>query len=674
MSKKSEASEITVQNNERKPYYLLSKDIIIHLKDILLSKPLKYFYFSTCFCVTYIAIFILSGRNVPSLDLDNSWQVVLEYAVEHQFQFGKDIVFNYGPLGFIATLVSQGHLIGQRIFFALLLSLIIAASVTWFISKINGFPRYLFLIWFFVFVTDIDILGPAFDIYLFDIYLSLAMICGTIFLIDEDCKQIWVTPLIIANFALFSFIKFTYFLAACVSLTLCILLKSVEKKFVEAVYIVTCSILFILLFWKALGQEIVNFPRWIYGSLELTFGHVQAMSKLPLPGVFLFAIIASLLYIVAVVFIIYKSKLNMKSLIFLLALLFFTFLLWKEGFTRADGHVVLYLCFLPLAFCIMFIRTSWFSIQPSKLLISLIVGTILCCLLAINSQYNGFVLNSVNYLPVSIYSKTKSAWYAISGKGKSLFPDYEQLNDYRRAAMLPTTQKIVGNHPVDVMNYLQWAAVANGMNYQPRPVFQGYLAYTPYLQELNKAYLKRLDSPNYILFCHQSIDKRFPTINDSASFNYVLCNYVPVESENGFILMHKILTKEFVFQPIHEQTLQFGEQLDITRWNKDLIFISVSMKPTVLGRVITFLFQQFPIGMNCYVGDSVGSLQFVPIMGNLPFLLNPLILNNDDILYMYKGTPRFPIQKISFEILNQNLPSQWEDSIVVKLYKAQRVK
>jgi len=46
----------------------------------------------------------------------------------------------------------------------------------------------------------------------------------------------------------------------------------------------------------------------------------------------------------------------------------------------------------------------------------------------------------------------------------------------------------VGGASIDVLGFRQDAAILNGLNYTPHPVFQSYAAYTPGLQRLNTAF------------------------------------------------------------------------------------------------------------------------------------------------------------------------------------------
>jgi hypothetical protein len=41
-------------------------------------------------------------RVVPRTGFDHSWQLALNLAAQHGLDFGRDVVFTYGPLGFLA--------------------------------------------------------------------------------------------------------------------------------------------------------------------------------------------------------------------------------------------------------------------------------------------------------------------------------------------------------------------------------------------------------------------------------------------------------------------------------------------------------------------------------------------------------------------------------------------
>ena len=50
---------------------------------------------------TLLVVGIFSYPNYPSAELDPSWRMALGYFFEHGSQFGTEVVFPYGPLGFV---------------------------------------------------------------------------------------------------------------------------------------------------------------------------------------------------------------------------------------------------------------------------------------------------------------------------------------------------------------------------------------------------------------------------------------------------------------------------------------------------------------------------------------------------------------------------------------------
>src|ERR1700678_3478696 len=54
----------------------------------------------------WVSLFSVPGRTEPQLDA--SWQEMLIYAREHGLQFGRDIIFTWGPWGFLCSLAHLG--------------------------------------------------------------------------------------------------------------------------------------------------------------------------------------------------------------------------------------------------------------------------------------------------------------------------------------------------------------------------------------------------------------------------------------------------------------------------------------------------------------------------------------------------------------------------------------
>src|SRR5208283_5853533 len=107
-----------------------------------------------CLTLVFLSAFILSGTRQPPLELDPSWHAALEYSTAHHLQFGTQIVFTFGPLGFLAAPTSLGHLLGARIAFAFFWSALVALLATALARRLPRWVRYAFLTWLVVFTLS----------------------------------------------------------------------------------------------------------------------------------------------------------------------------------------------------------------------------------------------------------------------------------------------------------------------------------------------------------------------------------------------------------------------------------------------------------------------------------------------------------------------------------------
>src|SRR4051794_13965709 len=88
----------------------------------------------TAWWMLSVALFLaLACFRFPHLSLttglDPSWNAVLVYAHEQGLQFGKEIAFTYGPLGFLSIECFSPHTAFVRILFEVLLGGGVAAGL-----------------------------------------------------------------------------------------------------------------------------------------------------------------------------------------------------------------------------------------------------------------------------------------------------------------------------------------------------------------------------------------------------------------------------------------------------------------------------------------------------------------------------------------------------------------
>lgn len=617
-----------------------------------------------CFLLTYVSSFILSGVSAPVPDLDESYQVVLEYARAHNFQFGQEIVFTFGPLGFLNTWVSQGLFPVQRILFALVWSGIVAWSATGLARQIPGRMKFVFLVWFLIY-SNLGWLEP---------HSYLVMAYGCMILMGDVQNRKGAAATFLAVFAILALIKFTFFMAAIFSVVLCVLVQAGNRNFKSSIVIAMFFGAVFIALWLATGQNFANLFPWMRACIEIAGGYTVAMTIFPKVMVLAFCTFAGAMFITSLLIVIRSARLSMDSIGILVVTTAYVFLSWKNSFVRADGHVMGFIFFLPLAFVMLLteIFLKGMNRKPKLYLATFYMGVVILCNWAADFQEPGTMLTKLIDWPRHMIGNSRLILSSVSENWKDSF-EAIRTREQRQVSDFPIIRSLLGKAPVDVVNYRQWAALANNLNYRPRPIFQGYCAYTPYLQDLNLSFYRSEKRPQFLLFNMETIDNRFPALDDATLLPFILGNYKPVVKEGDFVVLRASPNiSEYANQAlINEQTVTFGESFNLPVCSNDLLIMQVEVKQTLIGRAIKFLFQAPVLTLNTTANGKTVSYRFIPAMAERGFVVSPLLLTNNDVMHFYDGATVNCAESISFSRPEYNL-GQLSNDITVKLYKQKK--
>lgn len=596
---------------------------------------------TACFILVFVSAFVPSGTRQSVLELDPSWHAVIEYATAHHWQFGTQIVFTFGPLGFLSTRTSLGHLIAARIAFAFFWSTLIALAATGMAKRLPAWVRYPFLAWLLVFTLSEGIDQTAFFV----------MACGAIFLLIDDPHQRWQTPLFVLAFIVLALIKITFLAAALASLALVVVCRMAERKIVAAILLSVIAPAAFVAAWVALGQSPAHLGPWFRHALELTSGYSAAMNLTPKSAVLWVAVGALALFACAFVATALRIQRGIVSWGIVITIAQYAFFAWKEGFTRSgDWHAFVFLWFLPLgvAFCLLPELANPHATSQRWVVNAAFAASIVLCMVAANLQISGFAWRQIADWPRRVSRNAATMFASASGRADDLYADCRNSRESRMLT-LDRAKDVIGGESVDVMNYLALAPIVNGMSYRPRPIFQGFVAYTPALQNLNLQYFESADRPHFILLSQEATDGRFPSLEDSAALNYVLNNYAPVARDGRFLLLQQRTAESLQFKLVARQTLHFGETLDLRPWAPQPLFMTVGIDSTWLGRLAALLYQQHPLRMRVANGRGDREFRLVPSMARRPFLITPLLGNNYQVLSLLVRGAGTELDRVTFE-------------------------
>ena len=129
-----------------------------------------------CALGIFLSSFFISGTSTPIGELDQSWQIVLEFAAQQRLQFGSEIIFTYGPLGFLFQPHGFGMFPLLRYIFALTFSGVVAFAALNLALRISGIAKFLFLFWLLVFPSSMRGWGELVFVYLIALFVGFLLL------------------------------------------------------------------------------------------------------------------------------------------------------------------------------------------------------------------------------------------------------------------------------------------------------------------------------------------------------------------------------------------------------------------------------------------------------------------------------------------------------------------
>ncbi|MGH7250179.1 MAG: hypothetical protein ACREGC_04330, partial [Minisyncoccia bacterium] len=202
-------------------------------------------------------------------------------------------------------------------------------------------------------------------------------------------------------------------------------------------------------------------------------------------------------------------------------------------------------------------------------------------------------------------------------------------------------KKTLGSGTVDVFGQHQSLAIINGLNYRPRPAFQSFEAYTPYLIRRNYEYFLT-SPPDFILFNLGTIDGRYPAQEDSLALASILTNYIPVADRFDHLILKKIPQERIDIESqrvlIEEKEIEPGEKLELPQFSGKPIWCVVETHPDIRSRLRAFFYQ--PEDMSVVIETNNGQAfqhRFLPGPASVGFIISPMLADNAEARLYFCG-------------------------------------
>jgi hypothetical protein len=540
---------------------------------------------------------------------DQSYQAILTELFLRGAQFGKDVIFTFGPWGFLMQPRGDPRIFPWVIFGRLVLA---AGALAGGAAVARRYLRidWLRAVWLFVFLLLAD---PIFALPL----LLFALASGT----EATWKDVRYLVLLPAC-ALAACVKFTA-LILLASLMLLLLLDGLIRA---RRLIAISSGLFacFVLFYAGGRQNPANLPAYLIGSVHVTSSFTAAMG-IPGPtvelalGVLICAIVpASYLFAVA-------RRKDWRLLPLSLWIPGFFFLSFKQAFVRSDpSHFFAGMVYMLLPGClaimVLLLRleqpvvdtmTAGASYQLRVefwlVLLATIAGGFMACRKLTESYAVTAASDRIARLPLAFSAARRREVYQ------------SELNELRRRYPL---SRLDGT--VDLIGYQQFLLPAWGLDVRTHPALQTYAAYNPFLSAKDATFFAEETAPEHVLLGVESLDQHFPAIEDSLSWLSLRAHYVPVGYSGKYLHLRRSgYSVPITQEKILERKIRFGEKLSIP--DNGPLWAKINFRLNPVGQLCGILVKLPAIRMRVETAGGARDYRILPENAGAGFLLSPVL-------------------------------------------------
>jgi len=511
------------------------------------------------------------GFGHPVGGLDASWVTGLFMAAHDHLKFGTEIVFTYGPLGFLRFpwLVYPGDLsLISYLYSAALFVGFCVALVTVLRRRVSLLPAAFIAL---LVVVQLGWVEISVAISVMAAMLTIEKRPG-----DRGMLLLAVGGGVLAGAEML--IKLSG--GPVIALVLLIgLIGARARPRIIAVYLLT-AIASMLAMWFATGQDLANIPDFIANSAQIVIGYQEAMSFHGQSGWYTVLILFGAAACVAWAFCGGYPDRRARWAAGLVALVV-AFAFYKQSVIRFDRmHVATFFALASLLFL---------AVPPRPGLVPISLGGLAC--LAVASMYaaGGTPGPGLNLIE-NVSGFARETRMALSPDRQRTEIDSNRTLLRYAYSLTPAMLRELEGHKVSVDPWEATAAWVFDLGWSPVPVFQNYSAYTTKLDQLNADRIASADGPDRILR-HTGkdpadpttgLDGRFLAWDPPAQAVATLCHFRTAVQSDRWQVLARTADRCGPLIPAGKVDASFGETVPVPRPGPDQVVL-VKVEGTAVG-------------------------------------------------------------------------------------------
>lgn len=485
---------------------------------------------------------------VPHAGMDNSWQIGLTEAASRGLDFGRDVVFTYGPLGFLSEpLLGIGHAGWIALAFAILAQLALAAVVVAKATRLYGI----------VLGVVVAFLALGLTLMVSDIVAVLALF-GAVWLLERDDPNVspWLVPLAGVAAAFELLVKLNGGVLCLVLFALAV--WRVRGWRSELALAVSFAVSLVVL-WLVTRNSLAALPDWLRESRHVVGSYSDAMA-FSQSGHTTETVLAGLLVAAGVALVAMQARAMARGRATALGLAAaaFTYAYLKEGFVRHDFHALQFFG----AFALAVLAFRWRG-RLRWAAIVLVVGCVA-----------GAALRGDPYLRHygTIFDGSRADARAELGVPASMVA---QLR----------------SHTVDSVPYETSALWAYDLRWGQEPLLQWYLAYDEQLDAFNAA---RVHAERVLVQRTPGSDSEVLSFQAPATYLALICRYRELSATGSWEVLARTSNRCGAEHQIGTATFAAGETVHVPAGN-GLVVAHIRLRRSAASKVVETVFKPFSL-------------------------------------------------------------------------------
>jgi hypothetical protein len=541
-------------------------------------------------------------------NIDASWHESLVMAIDKGFVFGRDFIFNYGPLGYLNTglipkSVSIWVLVAAEVFTLLNYLIIIKfcfqkAGNNWWIVAISSL--LILIPWGFISDTSFTFF------YFFIFWLLYALRTHNVAALFI---AVIISVLIFYVKVNLSIIVYGLF---ATSLVYFCLIKAFTLR-----TLVVCWVSQILLTYALSFILNVDIPAYLGASIKIIDAYQDAMAAMLLSTKelisLLFFEILIVLVVLAFVFKTFSPNIqkNFEGIYLYLLISFAWFLGFKQAQTAVGAYNIFgfFLLMPPLAALIYL-----FTENSNKVLAGRMFVTILCLQLLATQLIRFYIGEKtlkgylLTFPPTNISQKITEKSFSIRhlfeileqknpvNYLKRLF-SYEYDDNFKNSPVqLPKELMTkVGDSSIDIVPHQISHVYFNRLNYNPRPIIQSYQANSNWLMKKNGEKYLSITAPEFVLFRIEAFREQNPfwvetDLSEALLRNYTLTDTTIIQKDTFSLFHRNKVLKSLTYSDLPSLEFKLNEDIQIPKSANPIRF-SAKINYSAIGKLARLLFQ-----------------------------------------------------------------------------------